>query len=95
MHFEPHAALGWAIGNVGGVDRQLRKWCVVGAILPDIDAAPYVFGPEAYGHWHHTFGHNVFLWILFSGWVTWKCRSMRALVLSFLAFEVICSRTPS
>jgi hypothetical protein len=86
MHLEPHAALGWTIGNFGGADRQLRNWCVVGAIFPDIDAIPYIFGPEAYGHWHHTFGHNIFLWILFTGWVTWKCWSMRALILSFLAF---------
>ena len=86
MHFEPHAALGWAIGNVGGADRQLRKWCVVGAILPDFDAIPYVFGAEVYARWHHTFGHNIFLWALFAGWVTYKCRSTRALVLSSLAF---------
>ena len=62
MHLEPHAALGWAIGNLGGADRQLRRYCVLGAILPDIDALSYIFGPQAYGRWHHTFGHNVFLW---------------------------------
>lgn len=86
MHFEPHAALGWAIGNIGNADRQLRRYCVIGAILPDIDAIPYVFGAQVYGRWHHTFGHNVFLWALFTGWVTYKCRSKRALLLSFLCF---------
>jgi len=60
MHLEPHAALGWAIGNLGRADRKLRNWCVLGAILPDIDAFPYVFGAQYYGRWHHTFGHNVF-----------------------------------
>jgi len=35
---------------------------------------------------HHTFGHNVFLWALFVGWVTWQCRSWLASVLSFLSF---------
>jgi len=86
MHFEPHAALGWAIGNFGGADRQLRKWCVIGAILPDIDAIPFVFSAQAYGRWHHTFGHNVFLWGLFVAWITFKFRSKRALLLSFLSF---------
>src|SRR4026207_134601 len=86
MHLEPHAALGWALGNVGGADRDLRKWCVIGAVLPDIDAVPYVFGAEAYARWHHTFGHNVFLWALFVGYVTYRGRSVRALILSFLSF---------
>ena len=86
MHFEPHAALGWAIGNLGGADRQLRKWCVIGAILPDVDAIPFVFSAQAYGRWHHTFGHNVFLWSLFVTWITFKFRSKRALLLSFLSF---------
>src|SRR5690242_12731004 len=67
-------------------DRQLRKWCVAGAILPDIDAIPFVFGAQAYGRWHHTFGHNVWLGVLFVAWVTYKCRSRRALLLSFLSF---------
>ncbi len=86
MHFEAHAALGWAISNLGGADRALRKWCVIGALLPDLDAIPYLFGPQAYGQWHHTFGHNVFLWALFMAGITFKFRSIRALVLSFLCF---------
>jgi len=86
MHFEPHAVLGWAMGNIGGANRRLRAWCVIGAVLPDIDAIPFVFGAQAYGRWHHTFGHNVFLWAVFVGWVTFKCRSRRALLLSFLSF---------
>ena len=86
MHLEPHAALGWTIGVVGGGDRKLRKWCVIGAILPDIDAIPYVFGAEAYARWHHTFGHNVFLWGLFVAYVVCRCRTVRSAILSFLAF---------
>ena len=86
MHLEPHAALGWTIGVVGGGDRKLRKWCVIGAILPDIDAIPYVFGAEVYARWHHTFGHNIFLWALFVGYVTYRCRTVRSAILSFLAF---------
>jgi hypothetical protein len=86
MHFEPHATLGWVIGNLGGGDRRVRNYCTLGAVLPDIDAAAYVFGPLAYGEWHHTFGHNVFLWAAFTGWVGWRCRSWRAALLAFLSF---------
>ena len=52
MHLEAHAALGWMIGNTMENSRRIRNWCVTAAILPDIDAIPYVFGPEAYGRWH-------------------------------------------
>ena len=86
MHIEPHFMLGWAIGNVGGGDRQLRTYCAIGAILPDIDALPIVFGAEAYGRYHHTFGHNVFLWAAFVVWVTWHQQSPRAFWLSTAAF---------
>jgi LexA-binding, inner membrane-associated putative hydrolase len=86
MHFEPHATLGWAIGNIGGGDRRLRNYCTLGAILPDIDTISFLFGAEAYGEYHHTFGHNVFLWAGFVAWVGWQCRSWRAAFLSFLSF---------
>lgn len=86
MHFEPHATLGWVIGNLGGGDRRLRNYCVLGAVLPDVDAAAYLLGPIAFTKWHHTFGHNVFLWAAFAGWVAWRCGSYRAFVLSCLAF---------
>ena len=86
MHLEPHAALGWAIGNIAGADRRLRNYCTLGAVLPDIDAAPYLLGPTYYSNYHHTFGHNVFLWAVFVGWVTWRCRSPRAFWLSLICF---------
>lgn len=86
MHIEPHFMLGWAIGNVGGGDRALRTYCAIGAILPDLDALPIVLGAEAYGRYHHTFGHNVFLWAAFVAWVTWRQRSQRAFWLSIAAF---------
>lgn len=86
MHLEPHAALGWAIGNLGGGDRRVRNYCTLGAVLPDIDAVAYVFGPKAYQDWHHTFGHNVFLWMAFTCWVAWHCGSWRAALLAFLSF---------
>jgi hypothetical protein len=59
---EAHAGLGWLIGaGAPGSERGLRAWCVAAAVLPDVDAIAYLFGPVAYGRYHHTFGHNVFL----------------------------------
>ncbi len=86
MHFEPHAALGWTIGNIAGADRKLRNYCVLGAVLPDVDAVALLFGGDAYAHFHHTFGHNIFAWALFTGWVTIRCRSWKAFLLSFICF---------
>ncbi len=63
MHFEAHAALGWAIGVFApGSDRRIRACALVAAIAPDLDAViPYMIGPEAYSNYHHTFGHNLFV----------------------------------
>ncbi len=62
MHLEAHAGLGWAIGVLApGSTPRLRGWCLLAGVLPDIDAVAYLFGPEAYMNWHHTFGHNIFL----------------------------------
>jgi hypothetical protein len=86
VHVECHAILGWVLGNVGGADERLRRYCVAGAVLPDLDGLSYLGGAIAYGNYHHTFGHNVFLGVLFTAVATWHCRSWRALVLSSLCF---------
>jgi hypothetical protein len=86
MHLECHAALGWVIANIGSKDRRVRNYVVIGAVLPDIDALPYVIDPLYYGLYHHTFGHNVFLWALWSLWGVKKFRSWKAGLLGFIAF---------
>ena len=49
MHFTAHAGVGWTIGVLApGSDRRLRACCLGAAIIPDIDALPFVFGPDAY-----------------------------------------------
>ncbi len=65
MYAQAHAGLGWALGVLTpGSDRRLRAWCFVAAVLPDIDAIPFIFGKELYDRWHHTFGHNIWLGLL-------------------------------
>lgn len=75
MHLEAHAGVGWLVGNVPPTsDRRLRNWCLTAAVLPDIDAVAHLFGPQAYGKYHHTFGHNVFLGAALVGLVAWHYR---------------------
>jgi hypothetical protein len=75
MHFEAHAGAGWLIGNLPPqADRGLRNWCLAAAVLPDADAVSFLFGPQAYGRWHHTLGHNVFVGIALTGLALWHQR---------------------
>jgi len=86
VHLECHAVLGWIIGNAGANERQIRNYTVIGAVLPDIDAIPYVISPFYYGLYHHTFGHNIFLWLLWSVFGGTRFRSWKAGLLGFVAF---------
>lgn len=75
MHFEAHAGLGWMIGMLPRwSERRLRNWCLAAAVLPDVDAVSYFFGPAAYGRWHHTFGHNVFVGLACVALAAWHHR---------------------
>ncbi len=86
MHLECHAVLGWLIANAGSEDRRVRSYTVISAVLPDIDALPYLLGPYYYGLYHHTFGHNIFLWLAWSAWGGLHFRSWRAGLLGWIAF---------
>jgi hypothetical protein len=72
MHLEAHFGLGWTIGVLAPHrNRELRNWCVLASVVPDIDAVTYLFGWEAYSYWHHTFGHNLLLGGLVTGVAVW------------------------
>lgn len=86
MHFEPHATLGWTIGILGSSDLRVRRYVTLAAVLPDLDAVSYLGGPAAYGHWHHTFGHNLLLWGLCTAFVFFRLGSARAGFLVALSF---------
>lgn len=52
-----HAGLGWVVGvSSPGSDRRMRLWCVITALLPELDALA--------GRFHHTAGHNIFAGLL-------------------------------
>ena len=86
MHIEAHATLGWLIANVGNSDQRLANYCVLAAVSPDIDAVSYLFGIETYSKYHHTFGHNIFFGLLLVAFISWRCRSAKATLLSTLCF---------
>jgi hypothetical protein len=75
MLTQSHAAVGWVLGTVWpGSDRRLRNWCVAASVLPDLDAATYLFGVSAYKDWHHVLGHNVALGVLCAALAGWHDR---------------------
>jgi hypothetical protein len=100
VHLEAHAGLGWLVGvATPASDHRLRNWCLAASVLPDVDAVTYLWGPEAYGRYHHTFGHNVFLGAALAGLAGWHHRdrpvARRALAgaLVALCFALHLSRT--
>lgn len=86
MHLEAHAMLGWVLGNLPGSNPQIRRYCMLGALLPDLDGIGFFFSPTAYDRYHHTLGHNVFALGAFAVLMALRCRSWRALALGALSF---------
>lgn len=86
MYLDCHAMLGWTIGNLVPGDARLRRWATAAALLPDIDGLPVVFGTQYYGEFHHTFGHNVFLWVAVSALAAYRLRTLKAGLVVFACF---------
>lgn len=55
-----HAAIGWILAQPLAARRD-RALVTAAALLPDIDGLTVLAGADAYGTYHHTFGHNVFM----------------------------------
>jgi len=86
VHIEAHAMLGWALGNLPGSSPQIRRYCVLGAVLPDLDGIGFFFSPTAYDRYHHTIGHSLLAAGLFALLMAWRCRSWTALAFGALVF---------
>lgn len=55
MYLSAHGALPrWS-------DRRVRRFCLLAAVIPDIDAAALLLGKAAYVRWRHMFGHCLLL----------------------------------
>jgi membrane-bound metal-dependent hydrolase YbcI (DUF457 family) len=60
-----HAGLGWVVGlATPNSDRRLRIWCVVAALVPDLDALAFLGGAKAEAVFRYGFGHNIFACVL-------------------------------
>lgn len=57
-------------------------------MLPDLDAASYLFGAETYLRYHHVLAHNLVFSLAVSLVATWLCRGrrLRAFLFTQLAF---------
>jgi LexA-binding, inner membrane-associated putative hydrolase len=52
--------IGWGIAHtIRMPDRQTRLWCVLAALLPDLDSAGILFGWQLYERYHHVLLHNL------------------------------------
>ncbi len=58
MHIPTHMLAGWCLANVISLTPRERLFTMVAATVPDVDGLSLLAGIEAYGKWHHTFGHN-------------------------------------
>ena len=88
MHLEAHAGLGWLLAQVGNGGRRFRGAVLLAAVLPDLDAASYLFGPEVYIRYHHVLGHNLVFSLAVSAAAAGLCRGgrLKAFLFTQLAF---------
>lgn len=71
-----HAGLGWLVGLAApNSDRHIRIWCVIAALVPNLDALAPLGGAKAEAVFRYAFGHNIFVGVLLLGGVIWSFRS--------------------
>ncbi len=47
------------MAHLGPADRPTRFWCLLASLAPDLDGLSLVFGPAAYGRYHHRLTHTL------------------------------------
>lgn len=70
MHIQTHLLSGWCFGNLFCINNRERFFCILAAVLPDLDGIGAILGQEQYWDYHHILGHNLFAGLLFSGILT-------------------------
>lgn len=81
-----HGLIGWTIASPLKTKSQ-RALVTLAAVVPDIDGLTLLGGVDLYHEYHHTFGHNVFLAVLFSTLAFRKDQKGLAFVLSVISFH--------
>ncbi len=84
-----HFLVGWAVANVGGLDRRERAVVAIAGVIPDLDGlgviADFLTRSSAHplnwwGEYHHVLAHNLTfaLVVTAAGWVLAKRRWLTA-----------------
>lgn len=67
MQITTHALTSWCLANLVPLTPRERLFTMIAATAPDLDGLTLLAGIEAYGKWHHTFGHNALFAVIASG----------------------------
>ena len=80
------------MAHLGPADRPTRLWCLVASLAPDVDGLGLLFGPAAYGRYHHRLTHNllfgVAVTLLSVRWVGLRALPLGLVFLAFLSHLV-------
>ena len=80
------------MAHLGSADRSTRLWCVLASVAPDVDGLSLLFGPAAYGRYHHRLTHNLLygavVILLSARWVGVRALSLTLVSLGFLSHLV-------
>ncbi|MEO8351091.1 MAG: metal-dependent hydrolase [Chthoniobacteraceae bacterium] len=89
MHIPTHILAGWCLANLVPLSPRERLFTMVAATAPDIDGLSLLAGIEAYGKWHHTFGHNaLFAIAIASIFATFSTHRPRAFAVYLIAVHL-------
>jgi len=85
MHLPTHILSGWCAANLFRLSPRERLFCMIAATGADIDGISFLFGQNAYWHWHHVGAHNIFFAILMSALLAAFSNRRRTAFLLYLA----------
>ena len=88
MHISTHLMSGWCVGAAFPLTARERAACMMAATLSDLDGVSLAFGRDAYEHWHHVIGHNVFAGVLIAITTSRFATSSRRWWMRCLAFAL-------
>ena len=87
-----HGLIAWALAHLVATDRRTRLWCVIAALVPDLDGLGIIFGPQVYQRYHHVLTHNVFfglaVTVVSARWIGRRPAALVLVLASFLSHVV-------
>lgn len=84
MHTQTHILSGWCAANLLRLTGRQRLFCMLAAVLADLDGLSHLYGEMAFAEYHHKLGHNVLFGAVLAGALTAFSNSHR--VKSFFVY---------